>query len=115
MKEATASRFYRNGLIKTLIIACRSIRGGGYTGEDNWMFRGLLEYLSGLSKLSIATCDNQPLPRVELVKLLTDVSGFIREKSRSTQYINYCYRLSRECKPIVLEIRSADNIDVESK
>ena len=50
----------------------------------------------------------QQLPTVELVRLLTDVSGLVREKSQFTQYINYCYRLSKESKPILMEILSND-------
>ena len=99
------------------------------------MFEGLSEYLDGLHNQGghiyttgvdsnttttedisddrasntgqgLAISSSQLLPRVELVRLLTDVSGLVREKSQFTQYINYCYRISKEYKPVLLEVLS---------
>ena len=99
------------------------------------MFEGLSEYLDGLHNQGghyyntgvdsnttttedisddrasntgqgLAISSSQLLPRVELVRLLTDVSGLVREKSQFTQYINYCYRISKESKPVLLEVLS---------
>ena len=109
------------------------------------MFRGLSEYLTGLSTLdrnvnddtstTLSTSDTtttedkvtsnklpeltnsncQQLPRVELVSLLTDVSGLVREKSQFTQYLNYRYSLSKESKPVVLEVLPVDKSDSQSE
>ena len=101
------------------------------------MFEGLSEYLAGLynqgghinntevdsnttttedisddrasnTGQSLAISSSQLLPRVELVRLLTDVSGLVREKSQFTQYLNFSYSLSKECKPVVMEVLSVD-------
>ena len=55
-----------------------------------------------------ASSSHQQLPRVELVSLLTEVSGLVRERSQFTQYMNYHYKLSKECKPVVLELLPTD-------
>ena len=44
------------------------------------------------------------LPKIELISLLTDVSGMVREKSQFTQYLNYCYSLSKNSKPVLVDI-----------
>ena len=101
------------------------------------MFEGLSEYLDGLynqgghiyntevdsnttttedisddrasnTGQGLAISSSQLLPRVELVRLLTDVSGLVREKSQFTQYLNFSYSLSKECKPVVIEVLSVD-------
>ena len=95
----------------------------------NLMFSGLSEYLSGLynlykasrqqdnvttrgdnsSEAAVASCSQQQLPRVELNSLLTDVAGLVREKSQFTQYLNYTYTVSKNSKPIVLEVLPSCN------
>ena len=47
---------------------------------------------------------SKQLPRVEIVSLLTDVAGLVRERSEFTQYLNFCYTLSKESKPVLVEI-----------
>ena len=121
----------------------RSFRVGRDPSQRNWMFRGLSEYLTGLSTLdrnvhddtstTLSTSDTtttedkvtsnklpeltnsncQRLPRVELVSLLTDVSGLVREESQFTQYLNYRYSLSKESKPVVLEVLPVDKSEPE--
>jgi len=44
------------------------------------------------------------IPQVELVTLLTDVAGVVREKSQFTHYMNYCYTVTNTSKRIVIEI-----------
>ena len=56
----------------------------------------------------LTTSRQQQPPGVELVSLLIDVAGLVREKSQFTQYLNYCYTLSKESKPVVVEILPAN-------
>ena len=42
------------------------------------------------SSNNLDTSSQQP-PTVELVPLLIDVSGYVRERSQYTQYLNFCY------------------------
>jgi len=42
--------------------------------------------------------------RVELVDLLTDVAGVMREKFQSKQYFNLCYSVNRESKQIFIDL-----------
>ena len=56
----------------------------------------------------LATSSHQHVPRVELVSLLIDVAGITREKSQFTQYLNYCYTLTKESKPVHVEILPAN-------
>ena len=102
------------------------------------MFEGLSEYLTGLYNQSgfllntesdrssealeeivvddsasnagpgLATSSSQQLPRVELIRLLADVSGLVRENSQFTQYLNYVYRLCKGSQPVVMEVLSDD-------
>lgn len=43
-------------------------------------------------------------PQVELVKMFTDVSGEVREKSQFKLYTNHCYTVNKDSKPVVIEI-----------
>jgi len=42
--------------------------------------------------------------RVELVDLLTDVAGVLREKFQSKQCFNLCYSVNRESKQILIDL-----------
>ena len=91
------------------------------------MFEGMLEYLAGVCELSPASSGSGPtdeqvidsgrdteqdlsilshrrLHKVELISLLIDVAGIVREKSQFTQYLNYCYAVHKETKPEFIEI-----------
>jgi len=46
--------------------------------------------------------------RVELVDLLTDAAGVMREKFQSKQCFNLCYSVNRESKHIFMLIDTAD-------
>jgi len=46
----------------------------------------------------------QPVQRVELVDLLTDVAGVMREKFRSKQCFNLCYSVNRESEQIYIDL-----------
>ena len=46
---------------------------------------------------------SQP-PIVELVSLLIEASGYVRERSQYTQYLNFCYTVKKECKRIAVEV-----------
>ena len=73
------------------------------------MFAGLSEYLSGVySEHGGLNSSNQRLAKVELVTLLTDVSGLVRMRSQFTQFLNFSYRINKHFKPVLLEILSID-------
>jgi len=42
--------------------------------------------------------------RVNLLDLLTDVAGIMRDTSRSTQYANLCYTVDRNSQQMVIDI-----------
>jgi len=42
--------------------------------------------------------------KVELVDLLTDVAGVLREKFQSKQCFNLCYSVNRDSKHVVLDL-----------
>jgi len=42
--------------------------------------------------------------RVNLLDLLTNVAGIMRDTSRSTQYANLCYTVDRNSQQIVIDI-----------
>jgi len=42
--------------------------------------------------------------RVNLLDLLTDVAGIMRDTSRSTQYANLCYTVDRNSQQIFIDI-----------
>lgn len=42
--------------------------------------------------------------RVELVNLLTDAAGILRENSQSKQCFNLCYAINKNSKAIVIDI-----------
>jgi len=42
--------------------------------------------------------------RVELVDLLTDVAGVMREKFQSKQFFNLCYSVNRDSKQIFIDL-----------
>ena len=69
--------------------------------EDN---SSSLEKTVSLYNHGVGTSSHQPT--IELVSLFIDLSGLVREKSQFTQYINYCYRVSKESKPVLLEVLS---------
>ena len=46
--------------------------------------------------------------KVELVSMLTDLSGLVREKSSFTQYLNYCYTINRHSRLVYLDILPTD-------
>lgn len=41
---------------------------------------------------------------VELIDMLTDLAGVVREKSRFCIYPNYCYTVNSKSKPVVLSL-----------
>jgi len=43
-------------------------------------------------------------PNVELIDLVTDVAGLVREGSQCTQYMHHCYTVSPNTKPVVLQV-----------
>jgi len=47
---------------------------------------------------------DKPVMRVNLLDLLTDVAGIMRETSRSTQYANLCYTVDRNSQQIFIDI-----------
>jgi len=53
---------------------------------------------------SVSIIRNNPVVRVELLDLLTDVAGIMRETSRATQYANLCYTTDRNSKQIFLDM-----------
>ena len=57
------------------------------------------------SSNNLETSSQQP-PTLELVPLLIDVSGYVRERSQCTQYLNFCYTVMKESKPFALKIFS---------
>jgi len=55
--------------------------------------------------VSVAFPVLQPsVQRVELVDLLTDVAGFLRDKFESKQCFNLCYSVNRESKQIFIDL-----------
>jgi len=42
--------------------------------------------------------------RVELVDLLTDAAGVMREKFQSKQYFNLCYSVNRDSKQVFIDV-----------
>lgn len=53
---------------------------------------------------SPAPAQSKRLPRVELIELLTDLSGEVRTKSGFTQYMNHCYKLTKSSRPVIIEV-----------
>ncbi|KAF6036703.1 hypothetical protein EB796_004975 [Bugula neritina] len=47
---------------------------------------------------------DKPVMRVNLLDLLTDVAGIMRDTSRSTQYANLCYTVDRNSQQICIGI-----------
>jgi len=55
--------------------------------------------------VSVALPVYQPsVQRVELVDLLTDVAGVMREKFQCKQYFNLCYSVNRDSKQVFINI-----------
>jgi len=48
--------------------------------------------------------EDKPVKRVNLLDLLTDVAGIMRDTSRSTQYANLCYTVDRNSQQIFIDI-----------
>jgi len=48
--------------------------------------------------------EDKPVMRVNLLDLLTDVAGIMRDTSRSTQYANLCYTVDRNSQQIFIDI-----------
>jgi len=46
----------------------------------------------------------KPVMTVNLLDLLTDVAGIMRDTSRSTQYANLCYTVDRNSQPVFIDI-----------
>ena len=44
------------------------------------------------------------LYNVDLVSLLTNVTGYVRERSKFTQYMNYSYRDDKYSEPLCVDI-----------
>jgi len=42
--------------------------------------------------------------RIELVDLLTDVAGVMREKFQSKQYFNLCYSVNRDSNQVFIDV-----------
>ncbi|KAF6033754.1 hypothetical protein EB796_007936 [Bugula neritina] len=59
------------------------------------------EYLHRLLLLESASPSVQ---RVELVDLLTDVAGVLREKFQSKQYFNLCYSVNRDSNQVFIDV-----------
>jgi len=47
---------------------------------------------------------DKPVMTVNLLDLLTDVAGIMRDTSRSTQYANLCYTVDRNSQPFFIDI-----------
>jgi len=47
---------------------------------------------------------DKPVMRVNLLDLLTDVAGIMRDTSRSTQYANLCYTVDKSSQQICIGI-----------
>jgi len=53
---------------------------------------------------SMSIIRNNPVVRVKLLDLPTDVARIMRETSRATQYANLCYTTDRNSKQIFLDM-----------
>lgn len=74
---------------------CRSLRGR--------MFEDMRSHLTDIHKYS-STPDASSLPNVQLLELLTDTAGIVREKSMFRQYMNICYKVNSKSKNVWIEV-----------
>ena len=85
--------------------------------EVNGMFQGMSKYLD--CECHYKSTDHgasEPeavdiIPLLDVSSFLTDISGFVREKSWFTQYMNFGYRLSKDSKPVKLKILPKNEAD----